>query len=156
MENKLKKTIAIATLANFVVMNLVYLGLPGTGITIIYLQFAFTPERAQEILSLWGESGQTLFLNTLYLDYIFPILYGYLLVTAAIKLRKKILVFIALLAPLADMLENSIHYAIISHNLSLSHILLSSIAASIKWIAILTILMSVLHSNIKKRTKAQY
>jgi len=150
----LKKILAIATLANFVVMNLVYLGLPGTGITIIYLQFAFTPERAQEILSLWGEPGQTLFLNTLYLDYIFPILYGYLLVIATLKTKRKALLLVAFIAPIADIIENSIHYAIIKQNVSPEAILWSSIAASIKWVAILTILMSVLHSHIKKRTKA--
>ena len=137
----------LATLLLTVVMIVVFapLGEKG-GIEIVALQFSFTPDRFAAIVARWGDDGVALFRSRMWLDYLYPTAYSFLL--AGLLFRKSgkgTFVWVPFLAGLFDFIENTIHLKILGKpNLfsplfafSPSLVLLASLLATVKWMGIL-------------------
>lgn len=122
-----------------------------SGLGVFYLQLSFTKESFLRVLSLWGEYGTDLFLKTIWIDYIYPVVYSFLisgaLAITEFKLSQSGTVFspfsrniylLPFFAAAFDMAENSLHIYIISGKFfSENLIFTASIAASVKWLIII-------------------
>ena len=105
-----------------------------------------------------GPDGRSIYLlSALILDTFFPILYTSLILGAYIKLFKNsnILLFLPIIAMSFDILEN---FQIMRLNLNFpnineTHVYLSSVTTSAKWIAITMTIVVLSYGIIKKRLK---
>lgn len=114
-------------------------------IQIMAFQLAFTPAKAQQVLSLWSPEQSAAYLNTMWLDFLFPLGYGLfasgLLAFTLIRgqeppdLRNRWLVAFPWVAMGCDYLENLFHWHMLSSGGSLAWLplLAASTAAAIKW-----------------------
>jgi hypothetical protein len=122
-------------------------GPEGTGV--LHLQMSYTSELFQLVLLTWGQDGIKLFLNTLWIDFLYPLFYSILLSASGISiyLRKhpeelidtipRRLYLLPLLAFVADYSENILHWYIISHRIfSDTLIHTANIASGVKWTAL--------------------
>lgn len=130
--------------------------LPPNAPTIFDLQLAFTAEKFQSVLAAWGEQNVAAYVNSMWLDFLYPIAYalalsGWIAVLTrradAPPSRPALAFFAApLLAALLDYLENSLHLLMLAvlHTAPPALVFLASLAAAVKWalagIAILIIL----------------
>ena len=105
-----------------------------------------------------GPDGRSIHvLSSLLLDTVYPILYTSLFLGAYVKLFKssQVVLFIPLTAFGFDILENlQITRLILNFpDINETHVYLSSIATSFKWIAILISILVLIYGIIKKRKK---
>ena len=111
--------------------------------SMIELQLAFDKNEALIIIDTWGDSGKKHFLDSIWIDFLFPAGYSTFLSSLIARsliriksLRFKSLIFIPFAAALLDIIENTIEIffvmdpSLISENLFILH----SIIASVKWI----------------------
>jgi len=122
-----------------------------SGAGIVYLELAFSREIFMRIISLWGEYGANLFIKTIWIDYIYPIAYSFLIagglaitefkMTGAGKVFSNItqkIYLLPFLAAIFDFIENSILIYIVVNSFFNEYIILaSSIISSIKWFLII-------------------
>ncbi|MHC1605514.1 MAG: hypothetical protein ACXQTP_06065 [Candidatus Methanofastidiosia archaeon] len=120
----------------------------------IEFQLVFSKEAFISVIDQWGVEGVQRYVNTLWIDYIFPVAYAIFLSSfialLTSKLYKKpgsfhiILFILPLIAGVLDWIENTLHLVLLADtsNLSESLIFLASMIASIKWgIAFFSILV---------------
>lgn len=147
----------IVTLLLTIIMVVVFapLGERG-GLEIVSLQFSFTPDRFFKIVERWGEEGVALFRSRMWLDYLYPTAYSFLLAGSVFrKTGSRTLILIPFTAGLFDFIENSIHLNLLSYSNVLSQlprsaplfILLASLLASAKWLCILAALFLLVFSK---------
>lgn len=113
---------------------------PGDIPGVVEYEVAGSVARALEILGLWGEAGRTFYVQTVWLDYLYPLSYAALFAGALAKARNTPAAwFWPLLACLADGLENAglIHSALVYPNLSEFVVALTALFAGIKFLAII-------------------
>lgn len=134
------------------------------GLEVIYLQFSYTPERFLNIVHRWGFGGINVFLFSICLDYIYPVLYAFVLsglIARAVLKRgaekipfvHRLCFFLPFLAAAIDYAENILHVRILSNMLfhqSLETIaplpvLMASFCATTKWALILFSVGSILY-----------
>ncbi|HHB90144.1 MAG TPA: hypothetical protein ENK60_02415 [Anaerolineae bacterium] len=140
--------------------------LPADAPTILHLQLAFTPQRFQAVLAAWDQAIIHEFLTTLWMDYLYAASYGLALASWLAWLSRKgnqppsrgalTLFALPLIAGLADWLENTLHFFMIAihHNASAHLVFLASLAASIKWLAILLSFLALLALLLRRWTAA--
>jgi hypothetical protein len=122
-----------------------------SGMGISYLQLSFSKQSFLRVISLWGDYGVSLFLKTVWLDFIYPLTYSMLiaggLAITEYKLTESGKVFSMIgskiyLLPFAaaffDFIENTLHIYIIINKFYNEYIILcASIISSIKWFIII-------------------
>ena len=116
---------------------------------IVALQLAFTPEKFLLVLDAWGEQGVGVFTNTMWLDFIFPLAYAFLFSGLLARLlgekaagKTPVFVFLPFAAAFFDYLENILHLVIVgSQPYRLGLVLPASLAALIKWVLLLLVVL---------------
>jgi len=119
-----------------------------SGLGVVHLQFAFIKEYFVPVIASWGTMGIDIFLQTIWLDFVFPLCYATLLssfyafVTVKnnssrqmlIKKRDVINFTIPFIAAIFDYIENAFHIFILSRRWYFDSLVAAgSIAALIKW-----------------------
>ena len=154
------KIVLIFSVASSLVLTLILIKIDNmtagpSGMGVSYLQLSFTKESFLRIISLWGDYGVELFLKTIWIDYIYPVAYSFLIaggmVIAEFKLLEngktfskleQQLFILPFLAAVFDMIENSFHIYILANRFYNEYIILAaSITASIKWFLIIISLL---------------
>jgi hypothetical protein len=123
---------------------------------IIMHQLSFTKERALSILSIWGQTGQTLFVKTIWIDYIFPLFYATflssLLAQKTDHLKKRFkgltlsyLITLPFIAAFFDMVENAYQVVQVTDGINMPSwvFLMTSLASLIKWACLIISLIMV-------------
>ena len=146
----------------FVLLNicgLIFLILPHNIFSnMLDLELFYRKDNVVESFNTIGPDGQSVYvLSSLVLDTIYPILYTSLILGAYVKLFKssRVFLFIPLTAFSFDILENlQITRLILNFpNVNETHVYLSSMTTSFKWIAILITILFLIYGIIKKRKK---
>ena len=117
---------------------------------VIGLQLAFQKSEGLKFLEAWGDTGKKHFLDTLWIDFVFPA--GYSLLLASLLARSiyslhlpewmRIIVILPFAAALLDFIENILEFMFVSKPDSFSEYMffMHSIIASLKWtLALFTI-----------------
>ena len=122
------------------------------------LELSYSKENVVRNFNAIGSDGRSVYvLSSLILDTLYPILYTSLILGAYIKLFKssEVILYIPLIAFSFDILENvQITRLILNFpNINETHVYLSSMATSIKWIAISLAISVLIYGIIKKRKK---
>ncbi len=131
---------------------------------ILDLQFAFTAERANDILAHWGVAGRQLALKGLLYDCLYPISYSLALLTLVVRVYgvatpgSRFFIRLPLLAVILDYSENYLHWRIIQAfpAITSSNIGLASYFAAAKWLLIAVTIGSILLTGairLKRRSK---
>ena len=119
------------------------------------LNFSYTSADVFKSFYQMGEKGRYINLySTLILDTIYPILYTSLILGAYVKLFKNnnLILFIPVTVFLFDIIENiNIAYMNVSYlDLNETQVMFASMATSIKWLAIITMVLSLVFGYLKK------
>lgn len=119
--------------------------LPPGAPNIFDLQLAFTVEKFQAVLAAWGGQNVRAYINSMWLDFLFPIAYALALSSWLALLthrtdrppaRPALLLFTApFLAALLDYVENALHLLMLAilHTTPPGIVFLASLAAACKW-----------------------
>jgi hypothetical protein len=119
--------------------------LPPGAPSIFDLQLAFSAEKFQSVLAAWGERNVAAYVNSMWLDYLYPIAYALALSAwlavltrraDRIPSRPALALFAApFLAALLDYVENSLHLLMLAllHATPAALVFLASLAAAVKW-----------------------
>lgn len=119
--------------------------LPPGAPSIFDLQLAFSAEKFQSVLAAWGERNVAAYVNSMWLDYLYPIAYALALSAwlavltrraDRIPSRPALALFAApFLAALLDYVENSLHLPMLAalHATPAALVFLASLAAAVKW-----------------------
>jgi len=119
--------------------------LPPNAPGILDLQLSFRAERLGEVLNAWGEAGVRQYVNSMWLDYLYPLAYSLALASLlawetspqnqAPRPWQLLLFSLPLLAGIFDYVENSLHLLMFAYLQTLPPVLvfLSALAASLKW-----------------------
>ncbi len=146
----------------FVLLNicgLIFLFLPNNIFTnMLDLELYYGKDIVVRNLNTIGPDGRSVYvLSSLILDTLYPILYTSLILGAYVKLFKSsgVILLIPLTAFSFDILENvQITRLILNFpNINETHVYLSSMATSFKWLAISIVISVLIYGIIKKRKK---
>jgi hypothetical protein len=128
---------------------------------VMELQLAFHKEIGQIILDAWGAAGREHFLNTVWIDFVFPIAYSTLLAALLARSLHRIrgaawiqsMIFIPFFVALLDFAENVIEILFVSEPDSISQSLFfaHSIIASFKWGTGAIILIFIVGAGIRSK-----
>jgi hypothetical protein len=117
----------------------------GFSTSMIAFQLAFTKENALHVLGVWGVQGVAETADYLWLDYIYPVCYAFLLAASGSLIYTRIwpgagigysyTLFVPIIAALLDWLENTIQYGIFASypDISGAAVMSQSIVAAVKW-----------------------
>lgn len=135
---------------------------------VIMHQLSFTKERALSILAIWGKQGQTLFIKTIWIDYVFPLFYATflssLLAQQTEHLKNKFkgfalsyIITLPFIAAFFDMVENAYQIVQVTDGINLPSwvFLMTSLASLIKWtcLAISLVIICILYrKSLLKKT----
>jgi len=133
------------SLVGTLVLTVVLIGIdqaiaPGDIPGLVEYEVAGSSVRALEILDQWGEAGRTLFVQTVWLDYLYPLAYAALFAGALAKARNTTAAwFWPLLACLTDGLENVglIYSALVYPSLSENVVMFTALFAGIKFFSLI-------------------
>ena len=119
------------------------------------LNFSYTSADVFKSFYQMGEKGRYINLySTLILDTIYPILYTSLILGAYVKLFKNnnLILFIPVTVFLFDIIENiNIAYMNVSYlDLNETQVMFASMATTIKWLAVITMVLSLVFGYLKK------
>ena len=140
----------------FNICGLAFILLPyGIVWNMLDLNFSYTSADVFKSFYQMGEKGRYINLySTLILDTIYPILYTSLILGAYVKLFKNnnLILFIPVTVFLFDIIENiNIAYMNVSYlDLNETQVMFASMATSIKWLAIITMVLSLVFGYLKK------
>jgi hypothetical protein len=132
---------------------------------VVYLQLAFTRANFEMVLASWGKKGIELFLDTLWIDFLYPLAYATLFASAQAMLlfRKRdhvdditswdrFWLLVPVVAALFDYMENILHYLILSFHLFNGYwIQAASGFALCKWTLLAITLMRILQLAFSRR-----
>ena len=155
--SKTKFQITIFVLLN--ICGLIFLFLPHNIFSnMLDLEFFYNQDTVVKYFNAMGSDGRSLYvLSSLLLDTLYPILYTSLILGAYVKLFKnsRAILFLPLIAFSFDILEN-IQITMLNlnfPNINETHVNLSSMATSAKWVAIAITIFVLIYGIIKKRQK---
>jgi hypothetical protein len=140
----------------FNICGLAFILLPyGIVWNMLDLNFSYTSADVFKSFYQMGEKGRYINLySTLILDTIYPILYTSLILGAYVKLFKNnnLILFIPITVFLLDIIENiNIAFMNVSYlDLNETQVMFASMATSIKWLAIITMVLSLVFGYLKK------
>lgn len=149
-----------------VVMNNIDLIIAGPyGKGSLYLQLSFTKENFISVLNNWGPEGIAYFLDTIWLDFLYPPMYALLLSSGAANTVKKLnelsktdeeisglKLSIPFIAAGFDYTENLAEIYILKNNLFTDfNIAAASSISAIKWTLILVSVFNVVKEYLKLR-----
>ena len=140
----------------FNICGLAFILLPyGIVWNMLDLNFSYTSADVFKSFYQMGEKGRYINLySTLILDTIYPILYTSLILGAYVKLFKNnnLILFIPVTVFLLDIIENiNIAFMNVSYlDLNETQVMFASMATSIKWLAIITMVLSLVFGYLKK------
>lgn len=148
---------SITLLLTIILMILNSRAIPPGSPDIIALQFAFTKSTFVSIINQWGIAGITHFLNTIWIDYIYPVVYAIFfssfIARLIIKLDKSptkfhIIIFaLPFIAGFLDWCENTLHIILLSNVNNISGIMIftASVFALIKWLIVIFSILVILY-----------
>ena len=152
-----KSQIVIFILLN--ICGLIFLFLPHNIFSnMLDLEFFYNQDTVVKYFNAMGSDGRSVYvLSSLLLDTLYPILYTSLILGAYVKLFKnsRAILFLPLIAFSFDILEN-IQITMLNlnfPNINETHVNLSSMATSAKWVAIAITIFVLIYGIIKKRQK---
>lgn len=130
---------------------------PGMFASVFRLQLAFGPEAFKAAEKAMGIDGVSIYLATMGLDFVYPLLYGvffssvFALLT---RLRREkryrsdyLLFVLPFLAMVADWVENSLHlYLFNGSERDAVVIFAASSAALVKWLGIAAVILAILYN----------
>ena len=152
-----KSQIIIFVLLN--ICGLIFLFLPHNIFSnMLDLEFFYNQDTVVKYFNAMGSDGRSVYvLSSLLLDTLYPILYTSLILGAYVKLFKnsRAILFLPLIAFSFDILEN-IQITMLNlnfPNINETHVNLSSMATSAKWVAIAITIFVLIYGIIKKRQK---
>ena len=140
----------------FNICGLAFILLPyGIVWNMLDLNFSYTSADVFKSFYQMGEKGRYINLySTLILDTIYPILYTSLILGAYVKLFKNnnLILFIPVTVFLFDIIENiNIAYMNVSYlDLNETQVMFASMATTIKWLAVITMVLSLVFGYLKK------
>jgi branched-subunit amino acid transport protein len=136
----------LSTLFLMLTMDAMYRNnLPGGVMSVLALQFSFSPVIFENIAAGWGEAGTVYFLTTLWIDYLYPISYALFLslwVARIVDDEEHVFhkthtwyVLFPIFSALFDWIENSLHAVMLSGMLPISTwgVLAASLSALFKY-----------------------
>jgi len=146
----------ITLLLTIILMILNSRAIPSGSPGIIALQLAFTKSTFVSIINQWGIAGVTHFLNTIWIDYIYPVAYAIFfssfIARLTIKLDKSptkfhIIFVLPFIAGFLDWCENTLHIILLSNVNNISGIMIftASIFALIKWLIVIFSVLIILY-----------
>ena len=152
-----KSQVTIFVLLN--ICGLIFLFLPHNIFSnMLDLEFFYNQDTVVKYFNAMGSDGRSVYvLSSLLLDTLYPILYTSLILGAYVKLFKnsRAILFLPLIAFSFDILEN-IQITMLNlnfPNINETHVNLSSMATSAKWVAIAITIFVLIYGIIKKRQK---
>ena len=155
--SKTKFQITIFVLLN--ICGLIFLFLPHNIFeNMLDLEFFYNEGTVVKYFNAMGSDGRSVYvLSSLLLDTIYPILYTSLILGAYSKLFKssQAILFLPITAFSFDILEN-IQITMLNFNfpnINETHVYLSSMTTSAKWIAIIFAIIILIYGIIKKKKK---
>lgn len=117
---------------------------------VIAHQFSFFREPALMILNSWGEAGRKLYLQTVFLDYLFPFSVGVFLASGIIdvlqkqvgkskNIRQTVFIIMPFVFTLFDWMENAYQIAQVRHLDRLPDwiFFMTSVCSILKWVFLL-------------------
>ena len=140
----------------FNICGLAFILLPyGIVWNMLDLNFSYTSADVFKSFYQMGEKGRYINLySTLILDTIYPILYTSLILGAYVKLFKNnnLILFIPVTVFLFDIIENiNIAYMNVSYlDLNETQVMFASMATTLKWLAVITMVLSLVFGYLKK------
>ena len=140
----------------FNICGLAFILLPyGIVWNMLDLNFSYTSADVFKSFYQMGEKGRYINLySTLILDTIYPILYTSLILGAYVKLFKNnnLILFIPVTVFLFDIIENiNIAYMNVSYlDLNETQVMFASMATTIKWLAVITMVLGLVFGYLKK------
>ena len=130
----------------------------GDGSGLLKLQLAFDKAIGLEIINSWGASGRENFRRFIFTDYIYAVSYAVFLASLLAFLMHKnadknsFLIYLSLSAGALDWIENSMEVFFVNNPATFSSSLfyMHSLAASLKWVAIIVTIVAIGVLLIKK------
>jgi hypothetical protein len=134
------------------------------------MQTTFSAVKLEAILAEWGKNGTIAYLNSMYVDFIFPIAYAVALASgvalistekekAAVPTRAVLIFFtLPLIAGVCDIIENVIHLVIIRPLQALppAPVFVSALAATIKYVLLGTTIIAIaVYAYLRVRARQQ-
>lgn len=150
---KIKFTVSIiGTLVMFYVMSTT--GKPlitnATPLGILNLEFAYHPQKIEQIMSAWKNLIDTALINT-YWDFLYLFFYAFLLVNICTFIHHRLtitygkvgLLFgrLAILAAFLDGIENGFMLNVLNNNYNVTSLQLMVGASVLKWIIVLAVIL---------------
>ncbi len=141
----------------FIAFALLSSEIPDNAPSVDRLQLAFSKDRFQDVITQWGPDAVSQYRDSLWLDFVFPLVYAVFLASAVAVLTihqpgaPLPLHRFWFVAPCAavpfDYAENILHLIILrdTDHLSAPLILLASLAAAIKWTLLALVLLAVVY-----------
>lgn len=140
------------------------------GMGVVYLQFAFIEDYFIPVVASWGTRGIDIFLQTIWLDFIFPVCYATLLSSfyAGIVINKNnadptdiargdlVHFLIPVIAALFDFIENGLHIFILSLRWYFNPLIATaSLASLIKWSLLAYMILAIIRQHLKQDRRTQ-
>ena len=148
-------SVAATTLLTIVLNRIDTMMAGPDGMGVAYLQLSFSREYFETVIASWGPGRVDIFLRTIWIDFLYPPAYAFLLSSApafftakksgfsaeSIVTADRIFLVLPFAAALFDYTENILHIIILKKHLFNSWIIFAaSSAASIKWLLIIVCL----------------
>ena len=127
----------------------------GTGSGVLELQLSFDKKKGIELIKSWGEPGVSNFKNWIFTDFIYALSYSLFFASLisyltlkkvkGVRFASTIFVSLALLSGALDCVENSMElsFVIDPYGFSKSLFFLHSIVATLKWLAVASVLVYI-------------
>lgn len=118
------------------------------------IQFAYSTESFNGILTRWSDLERAAFLLHYSVDFLFPWFYGFLLFFVLEDIKVGSWRFLPLVAALFDEIENALHVLLVNRNMEVAAlpVALAALAATLKWLAI-WVSLALIIANLWKRFK---
>jgi len=153
---------SIAAACLTVLSILIQRAIPPTAPGIVPMELAFTKERLMHILNQWGEAGLTVYLKTMWIDYIYALSYSFFLASLFVLSsrdekddtgRLNLLFFsFPFIAAILDWVENSFHLVYFRNlqHVSETVVFAVSFISLIKWLLAIFVIVSILYNFLRK------
>jgi len=119
-----------------------------TSLGTVYLQLAYTPADFASVLTVWGKQGASYYINTIWIDFVYALSYGFMFTSANLFFLEKkyaitpdnatghfkLLIAAPLCATIFDITENIFHLIILQVTINNTLVLSSFIVSMLKWI----------------------
>jgi len=129
----------LLTVALMLWLRAIYMDVLPYSFSIIELQLSFTKISFLNNVSAWGDRGVQVYLNTLWIDYIFPLAFGTFFYSLLVSLKSnRKITYLPIIAAASDYVENTLHYLMLSDTITITSlsVFTASLFSALKWISI--------------------